>query len=265
MDPNTHSAKSEITLLEELIDDAGLMSNQAPIIELYNHLKNTVFSDLRPDMIRLTSSSGSSVVLLLNDVSHPFVYQYYRCRETYQNIILMQDRIKNNVSRSLTQTFVDGTNTVVRRKIQYDVTDHLTMMTDHFPTLQTIVWERIKPLHDLPTNTIKPQINQLIWDLVKALYGLHACGYSHGDSRYDNIGLKNGKFVLFDYNLSKWYGNDEHDFELLSRSLEFNLEFSMKLDSFAACRSFLKTLPAVLCLSPDELLDQFERNDVQLN
>ena len=73
MDPNTHSAKSEITLLEELIDDAGLMSNQAPIIELYNHLKNTVFPDLRPDMIRLTSSSGSSVVLLLNDVSHPFV------------------------------------------------------------------------------------------------------------------------------------------------------------------------------------------------
>ncbi len=206
--------------LELMIDDAGLKLNQTAIIKLYQYLK-LIINELNPNMIHLTSSSGSSVVLRLNDSSYPFVYQYYCGKETYEYIIQMQKKINRH---------------------QLDLKKNITMMINYFPEFQTIVWERIKPLHELSIEILKTQTNQIIKQIGQAIKKLHLTGYEHGDCRYDNIGIKNGNFVLFDYNLSRPYdqqSNNENDYELLYKSLKFIFGKTGNLHSYSIYRSFL--------------------------
>ena len=60
----------------------------------------------------------------------------------------------------------------------------------------------------------------------KGLYGLHFNLILHGDSRVDNIGIKNNNFVLFDFDNSN-IGNEIVSFRKdnwdFLKSLEFNI------------------------------------------
>jgi len=247
---------TEHSVLVELISDYGLTSEKEAIIKLYEYLKLHYFEYLTPEHIQLTSSSGSSVVLLFKDRSHPVVYQYYRSQKTYEEIIKMQHSLKNNSNQSLSIN--------ARHQLKYDINDYTVTMVNSFPTLQTIVWERIVPLHDVPSQTVKQHINRLFWDLGKALNGLHTVGYSHGDSRYDNIGLKNGKFVLFDYNLSTLEGDYDHDYELLADSLKFNLDIAGVPRSSRLYGLLLGKICIKMQMTTDQMIDLFENNKIIL-
>lgn len=227
-----------------IIDDAGLTADQDAIIALYQHVKKNIKTDLTTDQIKLTSSSGSSVVLIPQGGSQ--VYQYYKSKETFNDIIKLTTQMKG-VRSSFNLTFrtystntetKDNVSTSHRRtrqevihKISYDLSDYIVTALDFWPDFQTIVWERIIPISELSLDFIKSKLDQLIWDIGKALNGFHSLGYHHGDCRYDNIGLKNGKFVLFDYNLSQTFvmssKEPSADYKVFSESINQKIQSEM--------------------------------------
>jgi tRNA A-37 threonylcarbamoyl transferase component Bud32 len=67
---------------------------------------------------------------------------------------------------------------------------------------------------------------KFIWDISKGLYGLHSLFILHGDPTIDNIGIRNGVFILFDFDSSKidveFVSFKKDNWEFL-KSLKFNL------------------------------------------
>ena len=219
-------------LLQEIIDDAGVSVSTDAIIQLYCYLKEKVLTDLTPDQITLTSSSGSSVVLIVTDSRHPVVYQYYRSQETFENIKTLCGISQSNCQQSTSLCiYQNNQRQSTQISIDYNFNDYRVLPVDYWPELQTIVWERIQTLPErilIDKDFIYKNFNQLIWDLFKAINGFHSIGYIHGDSRIDNIGIKNGKFVLFDYNLSHVSPQEflTQDFQMFAKSCQYQIRGS---------------------------------------
>ena len=229
---------SPMRLLQEIIDDAGVSVSTDAIIQLYCYLKEKVLTDLTPDQITLTSSSGSSVVLIVTDSRHPVVYQYYRSPETFENIKTLCGICQSNCQQSTSLCiYQNNQRQSTQISIDYNFNDYRVLPVDYWPQLQTIVWERIQTLPErilIEKNFLYKNFNQLIWDLFKAISGFHSIGYTHGDSRIDNIGIKNGKFVLFDYNLSHLSPEEflTQDFQMFAKSCQYQIRGSLPLTPF---------------------------------
>lgn len=184
--------------LASLIDDIGLVAHTISISHLISRL------NVSKEQIELVCSSGSSVVIIFKDEAHPYVYQHYFDANTYGKIVqLCHDvQMKSNCIFDISVNERGNNHTITNYHVNYDLRDYLVSSVDFWPEYQTIVWEKIIPIRQLPRNYVIDHIDQLIWDVGLALMGLHEIGYVHSDSRLDNIGYKNGKFILFDYNLS---------------------------------------------------------------
>ena len=72
---------------------------------------------------------------------------------------------------------------------------------------QSITWCKVETLNSLDTKErialVSRNLEKLVWDILRAVIGLDLYGFSHGDVSIDNIGMFNGRFVLYDYNMSR--------------------------------------------------------------
>ena len=253
-------------VIDQLIDDAGLSAQTSAIHKLYNHLINQKIIT-SPSQIKLTSSSGSSVVVLLNNKDHDRVYQCYFNRATYNQICQMMDIAKKNAQQSIDYSMVTiRPRTEVKFNIEYNFNDYRVCALEYWPLLQTIVWEKIIPITQISTDYIKKHIDQLIWDFMKAINGFHQIGYVHADCGFDNIGLKNGRFVLFDYNLSHLAEDKDqykHDYYLFKKSCLYNIPTeSDKIPSnFHDYKYFLLTLKNHSQPTYNQIIEKLEKNE----
>jgi serine/threonine protein kinase len=111
----------------------------------------------------------------------------------------------------------------------FNLYDYINSAIGSIKDEQIITWRKIVPLNSLPKEQMKQflsrNVYKLIWDIGKALYGLHKNGIAHRDARIDNIGIHGGNFVLFDFdgsletNERSLYFKDPYDF---FQSLKFH-------------------------------------------
>ena len=144
-------------------------------------------------------SNGMSVVCVSPGLTE--VYQKFKAKGVYQNILNLFTICEENITQKL---WLDNKNKVV---YIYNLFNYLPRVKDQIDEENIIIWEKIKPLNSLKSeeiaNTIEKDIIKFLWDIGRALHGLHKNGIVHGDARVDNIGIKNGNYVLFDFDASK--------------------------------------------------------------
>jgi tRNA A-37 threonylcarbamoyl transferase component Bud32 len=101
----------------------------------------------------------------------------------------------------------------------------------HDDRTRTIHWARIVCLNQLDSNAALTYIRRnwlkFFWDIFRGIFGFYVCGFHHGDVSLDNIGIRDGSFVLYDYNLSRAnrYASDDlyRDIYTLFRSLHWRI------------------------------------------
>jgi hypothetical protein len=101
---------------------------------------------------------------------------------------------------------------------QYNLSDYITCIKEIVPEYQAIILEKVVPLNELfsagESEGADAQQKKLIefvrkngpkihFDIARAIHGLYEKGLTQNDVRLDNVGIKNGNFVLFDYNAAK--------------------------------------------------------------
>jgi tRNA A-37 threonylcarbamoyl transferase component Bud32 len=163
----------------------------------------------------VTSSSGATLTFIAKS-GGATVMQYIMDEPMFKKIRQFYLR---KVHKSRASLEVRGMET------HYDLRTYIAQIVQILPEIKSILVERVLPLNqlfsDLPSQPVNENRNdepdeqnyrnqmltafiqrnseKLIWDINKAIHGLHQEGYSQGDVRLDNIGIKNGNFVLFDY------------------------------------------------------------------
>jgi hypothetical protein len=168
------------------------------------------------------SSSGDSTVWLEGS----------RAVQTFRNphvcTAVRQIALDIITSSPVNVLFTDGT-----RYAYLPIDFHSRLISCSESSESTIVWERIECLNQIDTNRrmqlIRSNFIKFLWDILKGIFAMYACGLRHGDPSLDNIGIRDGRFVLFDYNLSGKVGAAnsfstlERDLYYFSRSLRWNL------------------------------------------
>lgn len=161
-------------------------------------------------------SGGESEVVVRGTVA----YQVFRRPAEFQHVVRVARAIA--AATPIHVFWSDGT------LYTYTPLEHHAQMIGASATIQTIQWERMVCLNQLPADTVQTRIrnhlHRFLWDILKGLFGLHAYGYSQGDVCLDNIAFRNHRYVLFDYNLSRASSADtiSRDLHALIRSIRFH-------------------------------------------
>lgn len=188
-------------------------------------------------------SNGLSAVFVTNE--DPFVFQVYKIGEVSSKINDLLSRLNTEIS-----VYFDlGYDDLV--KYDYDIKKHYPLVLGNYDCC--IKWEKIIPLNsftkDKLFDILKNNLIKLMWDIGKVLKGFHKNGMYHGDSRIDNIGIKDGNFVLFDFDSSNrcdsWKSITFRDFYIFLGSIKFNLgDFYSEIEHLVPDKNldFLNTL-----------------------
>ena len=200
---------------QNILDDGEVSSDV--LFNVVNKMGNINNLDVK-------SSNGSSFVFISSELNN--VYQYF----SNQNISL---RIFNLISKLSINNII--TKNTYNGIIIYNLFDYLSLFINYIPN-NIIVWEKHLCLNSFSKEEIsliiEKNLIKILWDIGKALYGLHTYNIKHGDARIDNIGIKNNKFILFDFdgttddydkqlsNNFDIYYKDIYDFK---RSIQFNI------------------------------------------
>ncbi len=222
-------------LIINRIDEAGLRRHMTPLLILIEMIKNDFQIDsFTSDDIEFISSGGSSAVIAIHhhDQLGDRVFQYYEDPKVFERI----KQIFKAVDASRHQTFdvcaIAGHSlNSPRLHINYDLTQFLVRPQNWYPELQTIVWDKIQPINHLPSTWLMSQIDHLIWDIGKAIAGLHLIGYSHADVRIDNIGWNGRQFVLYDFNLTKPHQVSQYSNDYLTFGRSLRDALNLPLDT----------------------------------
>jgi tRNA A-37 threonylcarbamoyl transferase component Bud32 len=167
------------------------------------------------DVIVKTSNGFSHVFITPKDEK---VYQYFRNKFVCDRITNIYGNMKNDMEIKIN-------NNVLHYKV-YDFIPQL--ITTHN---NVIVWKKHTCLNSFSKEKLKDIIinnfTKFLWDINKALYGLHKNYILHGDARIDNIAIIDNNFILFDFDGSSIVEDvdvlekDVYDFV---KSIKFNLE-----------------------------------------
>lgn len=172
------------------------------------------------DGLKVKASNGLSLVFIY-DSETTFVLQYFMNAPTAERIYNLLQGLTAKIKRN---TFSKGV-------LEYDLFDFIPRPILTLPESGIIQWDRITPMNSYTEKEIREiivrNIFKFLWDIGRALYGLHMNGIRHGDARVDNIGIRNGKFVLFDFDgSSKHEGVSDiltNDYYDLVKSIKFNI------------------------------------------
>lgn len=171
----------------------------------------TYMTDKKDD-IDITSSSGSSVVFI--SPSSDRIIQVFSNKKLMENVCFLLSeiyrgnymvKIKCDIEEDFDGDLEDFGEEYTTIKEIYDLPQYLVPFEVCIPESKLIVWRKIKPLNSVKNlqEFIQKNHLKLIWDLAHALEGLHSIRITHGDSTLDNVGIFNGKFVYYDFDMSK--------------------------------------------------------------
>jgi hypothetical protein len=207
--------------------------------------------------IVFTESSGASFVYLEGD----FAYQIYKDEGIVAICVEIQSRLFNKPTIPF---IIDE-----ERNITSEISslNNIVPLISYNTELKYTKWLRFTPLQNIINN-----IHKLIWDIGKAIYSLHSIDCYHGDSVLDNVGERDGRFILFDFNGSKFRGAGiDHrtliakDYNLFFNSLIFNggpdLSMLPKNDSFLT--KFLLLVAEQARITPSEAYQRLENLEIQ--
>ena len=200
------------------------------ILDNYDISRNVLIDALKliniNDILDIKSSNGLSFVFILKNKDN--VYQYFVNRITFDRIT----NLYNNIDFNILKTFYKGKQKYL---LEYNLQDFIPKLNKNMPP-NIIIWDKILCLNSFKKNEIEDIIMnnyiKIIWDINKALYGLYMNNIIHNDTRIDNIGIKDEKFVLFDFDGSVVcpsidMSNDSYD---LQKSMSFYISKSKNLD-----------------------------------
>ena len=162
--------------------------------------------------INITSSSGSSAVFISPDSDR--IVQVFSSKKLAENICFLLSeiyrgnylvRIRCEIEEECDQDPDDFCDEFTVIEEIYDLPQYLVPFEVCIPENKLIVWKKIKPLNSISnlSNFIEKNYLKIIWDLAHALDGLHSIRITHGDSSLDNVGIFDGKFVYYDFDMSK--------------------------------------------------------------
>jgi hypothetical protein len=138
--------------------------------------------------ITVSDSSGTVLTLIPNDAN--FVLQYYKYQLNFERVRddLQKLRSEDNSGRARVLA-IDEPNRIIA--------------VERVAALNMIVHQPNQSKEEAARQTdelIRQNANQVFVDIRDAIVKFAADGLSQGDTRLDNVGVRNGKFVLFDYN-----------------------------------------------------------------
>lgn len=150
------------------------------------------------DVATTYSSGDQSIVMLIHPDDNWVIQRFHRAVDFHHvkriaTELLMSAPINAFCSDGSVYTY--SLIQLHSRLIDSDDTDH------------SIRWARIECLNELDSSNaldwIRKNWIKFFWDILRAIIGMHLCGFHHGDVSLDNIGVRSGHFVLYDYNLSR--------------------------------------------------------------
>ena len=213
------------------------------------------FMDLSPytlsEDFQAKSSNGMSFVCVTPEFDE--VYQKFKGNHTVKNINNILTTCESNIGYSI---WFDKKKYVTK---EYDLFQFLPRIRKFIDIENIIVWEKITPLNSFPSEKVKDIIEQnilkFLWDIGKAIRGLHYNQIFHGDTRVDNIGIKDGNFVLFDFDSSKkikqddfsnGYMNMMKDYNDFIMSIKFNLNEDVNPTRFNNIAKFVPDISSYM-------------------
>jgi hypothetical protein len=166
-------------------------------------MQKTSTSDL--SNMKLHSSNACSAVLESNENAD--VFQYFCSKGIVEKICSMMERLSSDPIIKLPimlRTGFGRTKVVhIDTIIEYNIFDYLSPFRYCIPEDHMVVWGKLKTLNSIPMKErgefITDNLPKILWDIGKALYGLHKHKIVHNDCVIDNMGIHNGKFALFDF------------------------------------------------------------------
>jgi len=172
------------------------------------------------DKIQVKASNGLSGVFIYENEA----YQVFVSESIATRIYSLFNDIRYDIIHEIDLGFDDMV------KIKYDLSEFLPQIRAVNPPC--IIWERITPLNSFDkskiTEIIEINIFKILWDIGRALIGLHKNKINHGDARIDNIGIKGNNFVLYDFDSSKISQTFRGDFLMFTQSIKYNMDKKYK-------------------------------------
>lgn len=171
------------------------------------------------------SSNGSSFVFISTEKN--IAVQYYNNQQIHEKIKNIFDVINKPENSHINKTIYFNDKMYI---LNFELKKHLSNFIEHKKQDNIIIWEKHVCLNsytkDMLVKILTNNIPKFIWDISKGIYGLHYLFILHGDPSIDNIAIRDGKFILFDYDSSKLdveYVCFKRDNWELLKSLKFNL------------------------------------------
>ncbi len=182
--------------------------------------------NIRPDKVKVTSSGGRTVTVIPED--EPFVIQHFLEEVRYQ-------RVKAFGTACADAPPVETVSFGSYQVPAFQAGDGIAGMLGSFDAQRCLLLEKVMPLNGLcggggggqPRQGqdqedyvafIGANADKIVYDINKAVHGLASLDLSQGDVSLDNIGIKDGRFVLFDFDLCG-AARTESDLNSLKRSL----------------------------------------------
>jgi RIO-like serine/threonine protein kinase len=167
--------------------------------------------------IKITSSSGSSIVFLSNE--SPVVVQIFSDRKLCDRVFTVINSVMHKVCKVPINSAVTE---------EYTIDDYIVPFELYFPDNNIIMWRRIQTMNSLDDigKYIVKNYWKFVWDLSHGLQCIHSSGFVHGDCSIDNIGVYNGHFVLFDFDMAKPVTPEgiNKDYDTLNKSIFFHTD-----------------------------------------
>lgn len=186
------------------------------------------------DSLQVKSSNGSSLVIIPescdSNTTNPVynnVYQYFNLPNSASRIFYMLNTVHK--CRIVELPLFD-----TRKKLKFNLYTNLAKLVSYIPD-QILVWEYHLCLNTMTNTNLKTLIEanlcKFLWDIGRAIYGLHQNNVMHGDCSLDNIGIRDGNFILFDFDGSSFKDEDDFDaFENDIYKLITSLQFHFRND-----------------------------------
>jgi hypothetical protein len=209
------------------------------------------------------TSNCTSFVFISSEKEN--VYQYFCFNKIFKRICTIILSLNNKI--------------IVDQDYKYNLNNYLSNFIDSYENDNIIVWKKhicLNSFSDDYLNTfICNNITKILWDISHSLYGLHQNNISHGDCRIDNIGISDGKFILFDFDgsfsqeSSFNYSKDLYD---LITSIKYRLDktFSKIQDDIPSYYGISDLLKSIIYLqkndyqkkSTDEIINKLNNMEI---
>ena len=149
--------------------------------------------------VATTYTSGDQSIVTLTHPKEDWVVQRFRHSSDYFHVKRIAMELL--MSAPINALCSDGS------VYSYSLVHFHSRLIDTDDEECSIRWARIECLNQLEESDSLERIRKnwvkFFWDIFRAIIGMHLCGFHHGDVSLDNIGIRAGHFVLYDYNLSR--------------------------------------------------------------